>query len=206
MTAHPKDFLELDPRHVAVLLVDFQNDFCSPDVFDGRPPTNTHNADAAHRANDFTEHAIAVGATVVYTQQVLDLERLSARQRRADEHGETCTKGSWGAELFVEPVAGSHVVIKDRYDCWQNPDLTDLLERNQIDGLVICGVELVCCILYAVLGADERGYDYLIPSDLVSGQDTGDSTDNRAVRDYLRFNQPRHTIDSASTILAAWNA
>lgn len=206
MTADPKGFLYLDPRHVAVLLVDFQNDFCSPDVFDGRPPTNTHNADAAHRANDFAERAVAVGATVVYTQQVLDLERRSARQRRADEHSCLCVKDSWGAELFIEPVAGSHVITKDRYDCWQKPALTDLLELNQIDGLVICGVELVCCVLYAVLGADERGYDYLVPSDLVSGQDTGDSTDNRAVRDFLHFNQPHHTIDVASTILTNWNA
>jgi len=206
VTAEPRSLLDLDPRHVAVLIVDFQNDFCSPDVFVHRPATNTHNATAAHRANEFAQRATAVGATVIYTQQVLDLARLSPRQRRAEEHGGICLKGSWGAELFIEPVAGSHVITKDRYDCWQSPELADTLERSEIDGLVICGVELVCCVLYAILGADERGYDYLIPHDLVSGQDSGDATDNRAVRDFLCFNQPQHTIDSASTILAAWNA
>ena len=187
-------------------MVDFQNDFCSPDVFAGRPVTNTHNAATAHRANAFAQQATAAGAKVIYTQQVLDLERLTPRQRRAEEHGGICLKGTWGAELFVPPVPGSDVITKDRYDCWQSPELTNALERTQIDGLVICGVELVCCVLYAILGADERGYDYLVPLDLVSGQDTGDDTDNRAVRDFLRFNQPERILGSASTILQAWNA
>jgi len=136
----------------------------------------------------------------------LDLDRLNARQRRAEEHGGICLKGTWGAELFVETVPGSSVIVKDRYDCWQSPELTNALERNQIDGLVICGVELVCCVLYAILGADERGFDYLVPQDLVSGQDPGDDSDNRAVRDFLRFNQPQHVVAAASTILEAWSA
>lgn len=182
-------------------MVDFQNDFCSPERFSGRTVTNAHNAEAANRANEFALRAIAAGAKVIYTRQVLDLDRLTPRQRRAEEHGGICQKGTWGAELFLPPVLGSDVITKDRYDCWQSPELTAALERNQIEGLVICGVELVCCVLYAILGADERGYDYLVPHDLVSGQDTGDLTDNHAVREYLRFNQPDHLVASASTIL-----
>jgi hypothetical protein len=78
------------------------------------------------------------------------------------------------------------------------------LEDNDIDGLVICGVELVCCVLYAVLGAAERGYHYVVPQDLMSGQDPGDESDNKAVRDYLRFNQPGHAIESSDEILIRW--
>jgi nicotinamidase-related amidase len=57
------------------------------------------------------------------------------------------------------------VVVKDRFDCWQSGEFTDFLDRYDIDGLVVCGVELVCCVLYAVLGAAERGYHYLVPPD-----------------------------------------
>lgn len=205
MTTRSEGLLALDPRRVAVLMVDFQNDFCSPDVSVGGPATNTANTAAAHRANAFAHQAAAAGAAVVYTQQLLDPDRLTPRQRLAEPDGGLCPIGSWGAQLFVEPVPGSEVVIKYRYDCWQSPDLAATLERRQIDGLVICGVELVCCVLYAVLGASERGYEYLVPQDLVSGQDFGDDTDNRAVRDYLHFNQPERVVDSASTILAAWH-
>lgn len=185
-------------------MVDFQNDFCSPEVFAGRSVRNAHNAEAARRANEFALRAIAAGASVIYTQQVLDLDRLTPRQRRAEEHGGICRKGTWGAELFLPPVPGSKVITKDRYDCWQSPEIAAALDCSQIEGLVICGVELVCCVLYAILGADERGYDYLVPQDLVSGQDLGDLTDNRAVRDYLRLNQPDHVLASASAILDVW--
>ncbi len=114
-----------------------------------------------------------------------------------------CALGTWGAELYLDPVPGAAVVVKHRFDCWQSTAFTNQLQRRDIDGLVICGVELVCCVLYAVLGASEGGYHYLVPTDLVSGQDFGDATDNQAVRDYLRHNQPEHLTDS-DALLTTW--
>ena len=126
------------------------------------------------------------------------------RQQRWEQPDGLCALGSWGAELYVDPVPGSTVVVKHRFDCWQSPTFTTELENHDVDGLIICGVELVCCVLYAVLGASERGYHYLVPTDLVSGQDFGEETDNRAVREYLRYNQPEHLTDSTN-LLAAWS-
>ena len=200
------DFFDLPPRRTAVVMVDFQNDFCSPQVCSPGPVTNTHNAEAAQRGNVFAGQATDLGAHVLYTQQVLDLSRLTERQRRWERHDGLCAAGTWGAELFVEPVRGARVVVKHRFDCWQSPSFTGFLDRNDIDGLVICGVELVCCVLYAVLGAAERGYHYVVPQDLVSGQNPGDEADNKAVRDYLRLNRPEHTIESSGEILTRWRA
>lgn len=203
MAAHATDLLDLPLERVAVVLVDFQNDFCSPDAGDG-PPTNTHNEETARRANRFAASAVRLGAHVIYTRQVLDWNKLTERQQRWEMPDGLCSVGSWGAELWLEPVRGSVVVVKNRFDCWQSQAFVAELERRDVDGLVICGVELVCCVLYAVLGASERGYHYLIPTDLVSGQDFGDETDNRAVRNYLRHNQPEHLTDSKS-LIAAWS-
>lgn len=112
--------------------------------------------------------------------------------------------GSWGAELFIEPVPGAADVVKHRYDSWRSDGFVDFVETRDIDGIVICGVELVCCVLYAVLGAQERGYRYLVPEHLVSGQDTGDQSDNRAIRDWLRFNQSEHLVGDEKLILESW--
>jgi nicotinamidase-related amidase len=199
-------FFGLSPHRVAVVMVDFQNDFCSPEVSGGGPATNTGNAKTAQRASAFARDAADLGARVVYTQQILDMGRLTARQRRWERRDGLCVAGTWGAELFVEPVRGSSVVVKYRYDCWQSPPFVKFIKGNDIDGLVICGVELVCCVLYAVLGAAERGYHYMVPQDLVSGQDPGDETDNKAVRDYLHINRPEHTIESSDEILIRWRA
>jgi len=199
-------FFDLFPRQVAVVMVDFQNDFCSPEVCGGGPVTNSRNAEAAQRASVFAARAAGLGAPVVYTQQILDMDHLTGRQRRWERPDGLCAAGTWGAGLFVEPVRGSSVVVKHRYDCWQSPSFTGFLDGNDIDGLVICGVELVCCVLYAVLGAAERGYHYMVPLDLVSGQDPGDQGGNKAVRDYLRFNHPEHVLDSSEEILGRWRA
>jgi len=204
VTADPADFFGLPPARVAVVLIDFQNDFCSPQVAAGGPVTNTHNAAAAVRANTVAGTAAALGARILYTRQVLDPNRLTSRQRRWERPDGLCAAGSWGAELYLDPVPGATVVTKHRFDCWQSADFVDFLDSHDIDGLVITGVELVCCVLYAVLGAAERGYHYLIPQDLVSGQDPGEDTDNLAVRNYLRHNRPRHLLPTAAPILDAW--
>ena len=83
----------------------------------------------------------------------------------------------------MAPIPGSTVVRKDRFDIWQSPEFVDLLEARGIQGLVIGGVELRCCVLYAVLGAEERGYRYVAPQDLVSGQDNDQAVAD--VRQYL---------------------
>jgi len=194
---------DLPPARIAVLLVDFQNDFCSPEIFHDSPVTNTRNAITAHHANQFAASAAALGAHVIYTQQILDLAKLTSRQRRRERPDGLCAAGSWGAELFIQPVPGAHVVTKYRFDIWQSREFTDLLEALDIEGLVITGVELCCCVLYAVLGAEERGYDYVIAQDLVSGQDPGDETYNRAVRDYLGFSHG--AIEESESLSRAWS-
>ena len=40
-------------------------------------------------------------------------------------------------------------------------------------------------MLFAVLGADERGYRFVVPQDLVSGLDSGDDSYNAAARRLL---------------------
>ncbi|HEY0001712.1 MAG TPA: isochorismatase family cysteine hydrolase [Actinoplanes sp.] len=195
MNSRLEQLLELEPRRVAVVLVDFQRDFCGP-------AGTAANTRTAVRANRFAAEAAELGARVVYTQQTLELSRLTARQRRWEEDSRMCLPGSPGVELAVEPVAGARVVRKYRFDVWQSPEFLDTLAGWDIDGLVIGGVELQCCVLYAVLGAEERGYHYVVPQDLVSGIDRCEQTSNRAVRDYLSVAHP--APESAEVVLAGW--
>lgn len=80
---------------------------------------------------------------------------------------------------FVPRVPATRVVRKYRFDIWQNQELLDALADWDIDGLVIGGVELQRCVLYAMLGADERGFEYVVPEDLVSGINRYESTAKR---------------------------
>src|ERR1700754_2518245 len=99
-----EQLLDLDLRRVAVLLVDFQRDFCGPPgVEPGRAGTDA-NAATALRANAFAAEAASLGARVIYSQQVLGLDTLTARQRRWELSSRRCVAGSEGAELFVPRV------------------------------------------------------------------------------------------------------
>jgi nicotinamidase-related amidase len=185
-------------------MVDFQNQFCHPRACAPGPVTNRHNAGAARRADAFAAAAARLGAQVIYTRQVLDPQHLTARQREWDDQLGLCRAGSWEAELFVDPVPGSVVITKHRFDVWQSPEFHDYLAADPVDGFVIAGVELRCCVLFAALGADERGYRFVVPQDLVSGLDTGDGSYNDAARSLLTelYDAP----ETAQPLLAGWAA
>jgi nicotinamidase-related amidase len=185
---------------VAVLLVDFQNDFCrgtGPD-----PEQTRANADAARGANAFAAAAARLGARVIYSRQIQEPARLTPRQRRQEEQSSLCRAGSAGAELFIEPLPESRVVRKYRFDIWQSEEFRFALSDWDIEGLIICGVELTCCVLYAALGASERGFHYVVPQDLVSGMRSSEQAGNQAVRDYLRSVHP--TVEHAEELLGTW--
>jgi nicotinamidase-related amidase len=185
-------------------MVDFQNQFCHPLASGDGPVTNGHNAATALRANAFAAAAAELGARVIYTRQVLDPGQLSARQRGWDEELGLCRLGSWEAELFIEPVPGSVVVTKPRFDVWQSREFLGYLAADPVDGFVIAGVELRCCVLFALFGADERGYRFVVPQDLVSGLDQGDDTYNLAARQLLAelYDAPATSHD----LLGPWAA
>ncbi len=193
---------KLEPDRVAVVLVDFQSDFCRSSRLNEDPEQTSANAKAALRANDFARDATRLGMRVLYSQQLLDPARLTPRQRRWEENSHLCVAGSPGAELFLEPVAESRVVRKYRFDIWQSEEFLRALSDWDIDGLIIGGVELICCVLYAILGAEERGFAYVVPLDLVSGMRSTEQTGNRAVRAYLQTVHP--TVERATDLLNLW--
>jgi len=92
------------------------------------------------------------------------------------------------------------VVQKSRFDIWQSEEFLNLLHEWDIEGLVIAGVELRCCVLYAVLGAEERGYHYVVAHDLISGGDNDRAAP--LAREYLREVHP--SVESSAEILASW--
>lgn len=195
------DLAGLPAGRVGVLLVDFQNQFCHPRACGSGPVTNTANAATARRANAFAAEAARLGARVIYTRQVLDPQQLTARQRHWDDQSGLCRKGSWEAELFIDPVPGSVTVTKPRFDVWQSQEFLSCLHDHPVDGFVIAGVELRCCVLFAALGAEERGYRFTVPQDLVSGLNTGDDSYNAAARRLLTENYD--APETSAPVLAA---
>jgi len=202
MTQSQSDVVSIDPNKIAIVLIDFQNSFCQQ----GSNPVDdkTSNRKAAFSANEFAASASHLGAKIVYTKQILDPEMITPRQRKWAIPENICPKDSWESELFLEPISGATVVTKYRFDVWQSEEFVHFVETEKPEGFVFAGVELCCCVLFAVLGADERGYRVSAPMDLVSGIDSGNDTYNKSVREYLKriYKAP----DTSEKILKAWKA
>jgi nicotinamidase-related amidase len=187
-----RDLHGLGTEQILVVLVDLQVDFCANDAA---------NATVAMKANDFASRAQALGVGLLYVVTDPSPARLTDRQRPWVP-GSVCAPGSPGAALFVDRLPGSSVARKALFDMWQSMEVLAAIEDHRAEGLVIAGVNLHCCVLFAVLGAWERGYRYAVPPDLVSGHDQGEASYNQAVRSYLAL--AHHQEHSSLDLLATW--
>lgn len=100
---------------------------------------------------------------------------------------------------FVPPA---EVVDKIVYSPWMGPELDEKLRARETDTLVISGAETDVCVLAAVLGAVDRGYRVIVPTDAVCS--SSDRTHDALLTLYHeRYGQQ---VEAATTdeILAGW--
>jgi ureidoacrylate peracid hydrolase len=165
----------IDPSHTAVLVVDIQNDFCSPEGYLGRKYGCDEAANEALAARNvsLTDTARDAGALIVWIQAIYDPIYLSApmlMKARSRDNDVRCVDGSWGAEFYkVAPKEGDLVVRKHRYSAFSGTALDNLLRRNGIRTTVVTGVSTNICVESTLREAFNLGYYVVIPRDCVAG-------------------------------------
>ena len=147
----------------------------------------TRNRRCAKNVYKFLKTAESKGIEVVFSQQIYDPSKLTWRQKKYYQKIITgkrrqfgaytgkikipCVAGTFGAEYFNYNPPKSALFVKNNFDIWQNKKFAKFLDKKGIETLIITGVEMTCCVLYAILGAEERGFNIIVPKDLVSGVD-----------------------------------
>lgn len=94
--------------------------------------------------------------------------------RLYDESPEVAYFGEEGFEeefYHIEPAETDFVVKKNAYDCFASPELIDYLEQRGITDLVVCGVFTDGCVLSSIASGFSKGYNFIIPRDLVETTD-----------------------------------
>ena len=74
-------------------------------------------------------------------------------------------------QYHLSPVGTDFVVKKNTYDCFASSELIDYLEQRGITDLVICGVFTDGCVLSSIISGFSKGYNFIIPRDLVETTD-----------------------------------
>jgi biuret amidohydrolase len=177
--ARPFDF-NLDPAHVALIVIDMQRDFVEPGGFGASLGNNVALLQAIIPA---TARLIAgfrqAGRPVIHTRECHrpDLsdcppakrERGNPSLRIGDPGpmGRVLIAGEDGADIIPElyPIPGEIVLDKPGKGAFYATPLTDILKQQGVTQLVFAGVTTEVCVQTTMREANDRGYECLLAVD-----------------------------------------
>ena len=169
-----KDWLA--PERTALLLVDCQVDFASPE---GAMARAGHDVAAAMAALGkvalLADAARKAGVPCLFARLITkpggETPAMHDWNVRRGHEGDAllCQEGSKGAEFIgVVPRPGEAIFSKSRYDAFAGTGLDDHLKALKRDTLMIAGLTTECCVDSTARDAFERDYRVFIASDAVA--------------------------------------
>jgi nicotinamidase-related amidase len=169
------------PGRTALVVIDMQTDFASPDGALGAVGADLSAVPAALAAAErLAEAAREAGAPVIFvglqtsreTESPVWSERMRRRGEGGDGDGGLCREGTPGA-AFVGPTprSGEPVIGKLRYSGFFRTDLDATLRRLGVDTIVVCGLTTECCVDCTVRDAFQLDYHVFIATDACAAYD-----------------------------------
>ena len=166
------------PGRIAVIVIDMQQDFCSPSGALGRAGMDiSANERIVRPLNAFVKTMRDAGVLIVWIKQAASPRHMSPaimrRLRRAPERLELCKQGTAGAELTeglkVDPADA--MVEKFRYSAFFGSSLDQILRSSGIQTTVLVGTAANGCVDSTARDASQFDYDVLIAGDLTGYSD-----------------------------------
>ncbi|MBW4661997.1 MAG: cysteine hydrolase [Drouetiella hepatica Uher 2000/2452] len=177
----------LSPTNTAIIIIDMQADFCSPDGYlakKGYDISLTRAPIASIQA--VLEIARSRRFTIFFTREghredLLDLpatkrwrnQRAGAEIGSQGSMGRLLVRGQPGWDIIPEltPLPGEAVIDKPGNGAFYATDLDHLLKHQGITNVVLCGVTTAVCVHSTLREASDRGYDTLLLEDCCGESD-----------------------------------
>ena len=172
----------LSPARTALVIVDMQVDFASPEGALGRAGLDMSVAQPAlAAATRLADSARAADVPVIFVGLATTAETDSPvwrewRRRKGGsiEGGALCRAGTPGAAFVgATPQKGDTVIWKLRYSGFFNASLDATLRAMQVDTVVVCGLTTECCVDCTVRDAFHRDYFVYVPADACAAYEPG---------------------------------
>ena len=168
-----------EPAHTALLVIDMQREFFVTDADESIEAMRA----ILPRIKQLIAVARQLDCRVVHTREAYrpDLSDVSAYRRslayvgREGPLGRCCIRGEPGNAFVDEcmPLPNETVLEKAGFGAFYNSDLDEMLKRDGIDHLVLCGVTTQACVHSTLREAVDRGYWCLTVADCCAATEPG---------------------------------
>jgi nicotinamidase-related amidase len=200
----------IDPARTALITVDMQGDFASPDGAMAQMGCDMSAIPAAiANASRLVDAARAAGVPVVWVAALRQPGPLSPirRERLARLGYETfdggiCTVGTPGSAFIgPQPAEDETIIAKKSYSGFFKTELDEVLRGRGVDTIVVCGLTTECCVDGTVRDGYNLEYHVFLISDACACY--GDDLHQAALR-ALELNCA--ILASTDEIVQAWPA
>lgn len=202
----------VDPRHTALVVVDMQNDYCSPGGASDKNGRDLSAIPAIVRPmHVLIERAHELDVPVIFTKYSVGpgnagLSGPEILRRGLNFAGVQATiKGTWGHEIIADlPFEPERdlVVEKRRLSSFVGTDLDLYLRANGIKTIVIVGVVTQGCV--ECTARDAASYDYYVAvaDDCVAS--TTQSDHERGLKSIATLLRYQDAVTTSNAILDIW--
>lgn len=177
---------KLDPKSTAFLVIDIQNDFCSPSGLMASMGKDVSGMDAMiEKIKQLAVLCEEMEIPVFYTQQIYDRTKLTDLQKEQyDLDGKmiTCDIDGEGYKFYKLTPPDDRIFPKYTYNVFSNADLSTELTHLSVKTLVITGVSTQICVETAIRNGFDIGYKLVVPRDLVATTSKDPDTQERTLR------------------------
>jgi ureidoacrylate peracid hydrolase len=163
----------VDPRHTALIIIDPQHDFCSPEGamaqrfgFDMKEIN-----EAVPRLNAFIESCRSAGVLVVWVREIFADSKMRPNQKALWGGGDDIWliredgPGIEWYERMISPAENEPVITKWQYDGFEDTDLELLLQSRGIQTLLMTGFTTNVCVETTARHGYIKGYHIVLVPD-----------------------------------------
>ena len=170
----------IDPDRTALVIIDMQRDFLEPGGFG-----ETLGNDVSLLAGTIRplQHLLRIARArtmlVVHTREGHRPDLADAPKAKVERGapslrigapgpmGRILVRGEPGHDIIpaLYPQAGEPVVDKPGKGAFYATDLQSILQKREIENLIVCGVTTEVCVHTTVREANDRGYRCIVPGD-----------------------------------------
>lgn len=177
---------KLDPAVTALLVIDLQNDFCSPTGLMASMGKDVSGMDSMiAKIRELAVVCEQLSVPVFYTQQIYDRAKLSGLQKEQyDLDGKLiiCDIAGEGYKFYGINPPPDRVFPKYNYNVFSNAALDQELSNQHIKTLIITGVSTQICVETAIRNGFDVGYKIVVPRGLVGTTSRDPDSQKRTLR------------------------